>query len=148
VTLRALIYALDYTYLLVYNIDIPPYICYWKSLRTIYIVYSLIIRNMSDFVDFCNICGIALLQHEVAGDINGSYINYTEHRNGTIQLSLCYDCQNKVLEIIDGGIDKAINMRIMIEGQEPIRSRKRPAYSKRDDDEDGSGGVRPVRPPI
>jgi hypothetical protein len=103
---------------------------------------------MSDFVDYCNICGIALLQHEVAGDISGTYINYAEHRNGTIQISLCYDCQNKILEIIDLGIDRAISLRIGIEDQ-PVKIKpKRPAYSKKDEDDDGSGGVRPAMPPI
>jgi hypothetical protein len=100
---------------------------------------------MSEFVDYCNICGFALMQHEVAGDISGTYINYVEHRNGSIQLSLCVDCQNKILEIIEGGADKAINRRLEIEGQIKVPPHKKRSYDK--DDDDGSGGIRPALPP-
>jgi hypothetical protein len=106
-----------------------------------------------EFEDYCNICGIALLQKEVAGEISGTYINYDEHRNGILQMSFCPGCQRKIIDIIDAGMDRAVDRRLELLGNDSVdkhkivREERKKVRSARDKDEDGSGGVKSVSPP-
>jgi len=98
-----------------------------------------------EFVDYCGICGIALKQFEVSGVLSGSYINFEERRSGSLEITMCVDCQNKVLENVMGDMGAAVNKRLAIEDQVKIPPHKK-KYRKKDDD-DGSGGEIRVVPP-
>lgn len=113
-----------------------------------------------EFEDYCNICGIALFQKEVSGEVNGTFINYDEHRNGTIQLSFCPGCLAKIEDIMIGGMDKAVDRRLELFGNDSVdktaiaraekweaREARLKSKGNKDKDEDGSGGVKPAIPP-
>jgi hypothetical protein len=105
---------------------------------------------MSEFINFCGFCGIALKREEIAGELSGDYVNFVEKEIGNMTITFCPDCQNKVIEFIVGDMDKAIGRRIGLEGQEPIGWTKKARQKWKDqnrEDDDGSGGVRPVLPP-
>jgi hypothetical protein len=104
---------------------------------------------MSEYVNFCGICGVALTQHEIAGVVSGQYINYEMHDNGSLEIVMCTDCQNKVIQIVNEGIDKAISRRLSLDGQEPRGFTKKVRQKWRDerDKDSGSGGEIPIVPP-
>jgi len=106
---------------------------------------------LSEFVDFCGLCGIALTKYEIAADIRGEFTLFDERGIGTVQITLCADCKEKVKEIGQGGLDKAIGMRIGIEGQMFIRTAnivqtRKDRDKDSDDPDDESGGIAAVPP--
>ena len=106
---------------------------------------------ISDFIDFCGMCGFALTKYELAADIRGDFVLFDERGIGSIQITLCADCKEKVKEIAQGGLDKAIGRRIGVEGQQFIKTgnrvQKRESKVKVDPpDDDEEGGVPTVHP--
>ena len=103
---------------------------------------------MSEFVDYCSMCGIALTQLEICTVIDGNVVFFLDRRTGSIQLTFCVDCTNKIIEFMEGGLDRAISRRIDIPDQEPIYSHPSlRVKAKKNKDEDGDGGVPTVLPP-
>jgi hypothetical protein len=104
---------------------------------------------MSEYIDYCSLCGIALTQSEITSIIEGQVVFFLERRVGTMQMTFCADCTNKIVDIMDGGLDKAISRRLDIPDQEPVFSHPvlKEKYYRRKDDEDGSGGVKIGIPP-
>jgi hypothetical protein len=120
------------------------------------------ILSRSDFVDFCGICGMALTQYEITAEINGGVVLYDEKKTGNIQLTLCADCKNRIMETSLAGLNAAIVKRLEIDNSLTVNLKKvrRPKtetkktqkkfINDRDDDEDkddGSGGVKAILPP-
>lgn len=104
---------------------------------------------MSEFVDFCGVCGIALTHQEVSAHLECNVVFFIDKSMGTLQITLCGDCKNKIWSIAQEGLDKAISRRLSLDGQEPkgFTKKARAKWDRRDkDDEDGGGGVRPVHP--
>jgi hypothetical protein len=105
---------------------------------------------MSEFVDYCSMCGVALTTEEVATLFEGSVVFFLERRTGTLTMTFCADCTNKMMELMESGMDGAISRRIALEGQEPIFSSselKRRYIKRKFKDEDGDGGVANGIPP-
>ncbi len=107
------------------------------------------ILTRSDFTDYCSYCGMALTQYEITADIQGNLVLFDEKTTGSIQMTLCSDCKNKLMEITLGGIEAAIHRRMEIDNVNRTKSGKRVraklVKKKKDDEsEDESGGVRPL----
>lgn len=67
---------------------------------------------------FCQICGIALHPHEVGGEFQADFADYTRRRVGRINCTFCHECWNKMMENADGGLDAAKKKRKKLFGDE------------------------------
>ena len=65
----------------------------------------------------CTGCGIALHKHEIAFEVNGQYIDYTEHCPGDINLTLCSGCRDRILHNIQMDQGDAILRRIELDNE-------------------------------
>lgn len=102
------------------------------------------IYSRSDFKDYCSVCGLALTEFEVTADIQGNLVLFDEKTTGSIQMTLCADCKNKIVETSLGGLDRAIIRRLDIDNSlgRVVRTKRR-----KDKDDEGDGGVKSVLPP-
>ena len=115
---------------------------------------DIVVHTRSDFSDYCSVCGLALTQYEITADIQGNLVLFDEKTTGSIQITLCADCKNKLLEYSVGGLDAAINRRLGIDERNAVNVRRTRAKTKvksrkkdgKDDKDDGSGGVKPLLP--
>lgn len=60
---------------------------------------------------FCQICGIALKNSEIGGEIRGEYIDYIKRVPGKISATFCTECWHNMQERSKGGIEAAIRRR-------------------------------------
>jgi len=101
------------------------------------------IQSRSDFTDYCSLCGIALTNFEVTADIQGNLILFDEKTTGSIQMSLCADCKNKVLEIALGGLNAAIQRRLNIDNAPHSHTKVKRTKKVTFKDDEGDGGAAP-----
>lgn len=64
----------------------------------------------------CGVCGIAISSKEIAFEISGRYIDYTEHVSGPANILLCGGCREKLLQNLGEEQGIAILRRLEIEG--------------------------------
>jgi hypothetical protein len=132
------------------------YIILFFSDRTLYIRFHLDsigdmlgrehILTKSDFKDYCSFCGMAITQVEMAADIQGNLVLFDEKTTGSIQMTLCADCKNKLMEFATAGLEGAIQRRLGIDNT-ISKVKKTRARRHKNDDEDDTGGVSAVLPP-
>ena len=99
---------------------------------------------MGEFDDYCSLCGIALRTNEIAADIRGDFVTFDDRGIGSIQMTLCADCLNKVIEIGLRGMDGAVARRIGLDDQPPIgfsKKARKEFKKKKDDRDEGDGGI-------
>jgi hypothetical protein len=65
--------------------------------------------------DKCCVCGIALYQNEIAGELWGTYVDYLKHERGSMAVHFCSECWNRILEITNKGQGEAIMKRKELE---------------------------------
>ena len=75
------------------------------------------IEKQTEFECFCQICGIALYDSEVAGEIQGDYIDYLNRHTGEASIVFCHECWVNVLDKFNGGIEEAVRRRRMLDGR-------------------------------
>ena len=63
----------------------------------------------------CYDCGIALHKLEVAYEIRGEFVDYIEHKTGTIDITLCSGCRDRLVEFLKKDQGDAILKRKELE---------------------------------
>jgi len=67
----------------------------------------------------CYDCGIALNQLEIAYEIRGEFVDYIERKTGTINITLCSGCRERIIEYLKKDQGDAILKRKELERDNP-----------------------------
>ena len=66
----------------------------------------------------CHLCGFALRKKEIEAEIMGTFVDYGEHKTGTLNLTFCSECWGKIKEFGNKDQGDAILKRKELERDE------------------------------
>ena len=66
------------------------------------------VKSPDEYSGVCFCCGYPLSKHQIAADIEGKIIDYTDHDQSPCRVCLCHECYLKGQEYTNGGIEGAV----------------------------------------